>query len=184
MAGSFAESPLEVHRPYGHLAERCQRIKIHGNDFLWVSEEDWGAVAVSLGYVRDCTVSNNMVSHANYSGICIGWGWTPLYTGMENNHLINNMVDNYACQLYDAGGIYTLSNQPGSIISGNEISQPYPAPYATNNRGFTIYLDARTDGFTIENNKTAVSTSRPEGRLIRRDEIGDNHPGPNLIFKQ
>ena len=184
MAGSFAESPLEVHRPYGHLAERCQRIKIHGNDFLWVSEEDWGAVAVSLGYVRDCTVSNNMVSHANYSGICIGWGWTPLYTGMENNHLINNRVDNYACQLYDAGGIYTLSNQPGSIISGNEISQPYPAPYATNNRGFTIYLDARTDGFTIENNKTAVSTSRPEGRLIRRDEIGDNHPGPNLIFKQ
>ena len=177
MAGSFAESPMEVHRPYTHLAERCQRIKIHSNNVFWTSEEDWGAVAIALGYVRDCTVSNNLVANTNYSGICIGWGWTPHYTGMQNNHIINNQVSNYARQLYDAGGIYTLSNQPGSSISGNDIAQPGPAPYATNDRGFCIYLDARTDGFIIENNKTG-------SRLIRRDEIGDNHPGPNIIFKE
>ena len=103
---------------------------------------------------------------------------------MQNNHITYNTVSDYARQLYDAGGIYTLSNQPGSRISDNDISQPFPAPYATNNRGFCIYLDARTDGFTIENNKTEVSSSHPEGRLIRRDEIGDNHPGPNINFKQ
>ena len=96
---------------------------------------------------------------------------------MENNHIVGNKVSHYARQLYDAGGIYTLSNQPKSSIKDNEISQPFPAPYATNDRGFCIYLDARTDGFTIENNTT-------EGRLIRRDEIGDNHPGPNIVFKQ
>ena len=96
---------------------------------------------------------------------------------MRNNRITDNTVKNYARQLYDAGGIYTLSNQPNSIISNNKISQPHPAPYATNDRAFCIYLDARTDGFTIENNTT-------EGRLIRRDEIGDNHPGPNIIFKQ
>lgn len=177
MAGSFAESPMEAHRPYPHLAERCENIKIHRNNFFWCSEEDWGAVAISCGYVRDCTISENWVIHTNYSGICIGWGWTPLDTGMRNNHIINNKVSDYARQLYDAGGIYTLSNQPNSSIRDNEISQPYPAPYATNNRGFRIYLDARTDGFTIENNQT-------DDRLIRRDEIGDNHPGPNLIFRQ
>lgn len=177
MAGSFAESPREVHRPYTDLAEQCQNLKIHGNSIHNVTTEDWGAVAISCGYVRNCTISENTVSHVNYSGICVGWGWTPHYTGMENNHIINNKVSDYARQLYDAGGIYTLSNQPNSSIRGNEISQPYPAPYATNDRGFCIYLDARTDGFTIENNVT-------EGRLIRRDEIGDNHPGPNIIFKQ
>ena len=141
-------------------------------------------MAIALGYVRHCTVSRNYVSRVNYSGICVGWGWTPMDTGMKDNHIVGNKVIYYACQLYDAGGIYTLSNQPGSVISGNIISAPYPAPYATNNRGFRIYLDARTDGFTIENNKTEVSTSHPEARPIRRDEIGDNHPGPNLIFKQ
>ncbi|MBR0048671.1 MAG: right-handed parallel beta-helix repeat-containing protein [Prevotella sp.] len=177
LAGSFAESPLEVHRPYTHLADKCSGLRIIGNTIHDATNEDWGAVAISCGYVKNTTIEGNTVSHVNYSGICIGWGWTPHYTGMENNHIINNKVSDYARQLYDAGGIYTLSNQPNSSISDNEISPPYPAPYATNHRGFCIYLDARTDGYTIENNKSG-------GRLIRRDEIGDNHPGPNLIFRQ
>ena len=176
MAGSFAESPREVHRPYTDLAQQCERLVIRNNTIHDTANEDWGAVAIGCGYVRNVEICGNDISRTNYSGICIGWGWTPLNTGMENNHIINNKVSNYARQLYDAGGIYTLSNQPGSSISGNEISQPYPAPYATNDRGFCIYLDARTDGFTIKDNKT-------EGRAIRRNEIGDNHPGPNLIFK-
>ena len=177
MAGSFAENPREVHRPYSDLAEQCQNLKIQGNGIYNVANEDWGAVAISCGYVRDCTISENTVSHVNYSGICVGWGWTPHDTGMRNNHIINNKISDYARQLYDAGGIYTLSNQPNSSIRDNEISQPYPAPYATNDRAFPIYLDARTDGFTIIGNTT-------EGRPIRRDEIGDNHPGPNIIFKE
>ena len=142
-----------------------------------------GAVGIALGYVRHCTISKNHVFFLSYSGICVGWGWTPLNTGMEHNCIESNNVSNYARQLYDAGGIYTLSNQPGSVISGNKISAPYPAPYATNYRGFRIYLDARTDGYTIENNRV-VGSSDKDTRLIRRDEIGDNHPGPNIIFKQ
>jgi len=177
MAGSFAESPREVHRPYGDLAARCQNLQIRDNAIHDAANEDWGAVAVSCGYVSHADISYNDVSNVNYSGICVGWGWTPYYTGMEHNRIFHNKVSDYARQLYDAGGIYTLSNQPHSSITDNQISAPYPAPYATNDRGFRIYLDARTDGFTIENNTT-------EGRPIRRDEIGDNHPGPNIIFKQ
>ncbi len=189
MGGSFAESPREVHRPYTDLASRCQRLTIERNFIVDAATEDWGAVAIGLGYVRDCTISNNYVNCVNYSGICVGWGWTPLDTGMKNNRIIGNSVKGYARQLYDAGGIYTLSNQPGSVISDNKISAPYPAPYATNNRGFRIYLDARTDGFTIENNHTGEDDPTAAGRFInlrpiRRDEIGDNHPGPNIIFKQ
>ena len=189
MGGSFAESPREVHRPYTDLAERCQRLTIQENFVVDVANEDWGAVAIALGYVRHCTISSNFVSRVSYSGICVGWGWTPHDTGMQNNRIVGNKVSHYARELYDAGGIYTLSNQPGSVISGNIISAPYPAPYATNGRGFRIYLDARTDGFTIENNRTSDDDLNRVGsprnlRPIRRDEIGDNHPGPNLIFKQ
>jgi hypothetical protein len=177
MAGSFAESPREVHRPYDDLVNKCTGLNIIRNIIHDATNEDWGAVGIGIGYARRCTIWENTVSHVNYSGICVGWGWTPHNTGMTENIIEGNMVSDYARQLYDAGGIYTLSNQPGSRITDNDISQPFPAPYATNNRGFCIYLDARTDGFTIENNTT-------EGRLIRRDEIGDNHPGPNIIFKQ
>ena len=196
MGGSFAESPREVHRPYTDLAKRCQRLTIKENFVVDAANEDWGAVGIALGYVRHCTISKNHVFFLSYSGICVGWGWTPLNTGMEHNCIEGNNVSNYARHLYDAGGIYTLSNQPGSVISGNKISAPYPAPYATNYRGFRIYLDARTDGFTLENNKTTAVDGFPGNapvvsgspadtlRLIRRNEIGDNHPGPNLIFKQ
>lgn len=177
LAGSFAESPREVHRPYTDLANKCRGLNIIKNIIHDAANEDWGAVGIGVGYARECTIWENIVSHVNYSGICIGWGWTPHDTGMTGNIIEGNMVSDYARQLYDAGGIYTLSNQPGSRITDNDISQPFPAPYATNNRAFCIYLDARTDGFTISGNTT-------EGRLIRRDEVGDNHPGPNILFKQ
>ncbi len=175
MGGSFAESPMEVHRPYQHLAERCQRLTIKENFVVDVANEDWGAVGIALGYVRHCTISKNYVNFLSYSGICVGWGWTAHDTGMKNNRIVGNKVSYYARQLYDAGGIYTLSNQPGSVISDNNIGAPSPAPYATNNRAFCIYLDAHTDGFSIARNTT-------DGRPIKREEIGDNQPGPNISF--
>jgi hypothetical protein len=173
MAGSFAESPREVHRPYTDLAQRCSHLTIKGNTIHRVGTEDWGAVAIGCGYVCNTDICDNDVSGVPYSGICVGWGWTAAYTGMENNHIYNNKVSDYAQQLYDAGGIYTLSNQPGSTIRDNVVSAPVKAPYATNDRAFCIYLDARTDGFTISGNIT-------DGRPVRRDEIGDNQPGPNI----
>jgi len=178
LAGSFAESPREVHRPYPDLAGRCRRLSIDGNIITRASQEDWGAVGIGCGYVKQCSISGNTVSNVNYSGICIGWGWTPHNTNMEGNRIDNNRVTDYARQLYDTGGIYTLSYQPGAVICDNEISEPAVAPYATNDRAFPIYLDARSDGFCIENNRLTTK------RLIRREEIGDNHPGPHIIFKQ
>ena len=177
LVGSFAESPREVHRPYTDLAGQCHDIAIYNNIITHASQEDWGAVGIGCGYVSDCLIKANEVSHLNYSGICVGWGWTPHDTGMHRNIITENHVSDYARQLYDAGGIYTLSNQPQSTIRNNEIGAPAVAPYATNDRAFRIYLDARSDGFSITGNST-------DGRPIRHDEIGDNHPGPNIIFKQ
>ena len=175
LAGSFAESPREVHRPYHDLAERCQRLTISNNHISDAACEDWGAVAIGCGYVRDAVISGNDICRVNYSGICVGWGWTAEDTGMRNNLINNNIVREYALQLYDAGGIYTLSSQPGSAIRDNVIGQPAKAPYATNDRAFCIYLDARTDGYTISGNTT-------EGRPLKRDEIGDNQPGPQIRY--
>ncbi len=175
MAGSFAESPREVHRPYSDLTQRCSHLTISGNTISRVGTEDWGAVAIACGYVSHATICDNIVSDTPYSGICVGWGWTAKDTGMEQNLIYNNNVSDYARQLYDAGGIYTLSNQPGSTIRDNEIGPPAVAPYATNDRAFRIYLDARTDGFAISGNTT-------DGRPITREEIGDNQPGPSITF--
>lgn len=170
MAGWFGEQGFETHIPYKPAidCDMCNRLTIERNTITDAANEDWGCGAVSAGYVRDTDISGNTISHVNYSGICVGWGWTAHESGMRNNRITDNSISDYARQLYDVGGIYVMSNQPGSVISGNTISMPYPAPYATNDRAFCIYFDEATDGYTVSNNKM------PE------ESYGYNKPGKNL----
>lgn len=170
MAGWFGEQGFETHIPYKPAidSDMCNRLTIAHNTITDAANEDWGCGAVSAGYVRDTDISGNTISHVNYSGICVGWGWTAHESGMRNNRITDNSISDYARQLYDVGGIYVMSNQPGSVISGNTISMPYPAPYATNDRAFCIYFDEATDGYTVSNNKM------PE------ESYGYNKPGKNL----
>ena len=173
MVGSFAEGSHEAHIPFLRTADDrlfCERITICNNKICNATVEDWGAVGIGAGYVRDTDIVGNEVSHVNYSGICVGWGWTAHENGMRNNRICGNYVHDFALQLYDAGGIYTLSNQPNSEISDNIIENLGEAPYATNDRGFYIYLDEATDGYTIRNNRC------PESRF------GTNKPGPAVIW--
>lgn len=184
LCGSFAEGPTEVHRPYGmnnagikdgNTLQKTytERFLISGNKVTDATNEDWGCVGIGCGYVRDFKIIDNIVSDVNYSGIAIGWGWTTHDTGMRNNIIARNKVYGYARMLYDAGGIYTMSAQPGSIIEDNVVSAPYQAPYATNRRAFPIYFDACTDGFTVRRNNLSVSHYTPE-------RYGFNAPGPNM----
>ena len=170
MAGPFGEGGFETHIPYhGNLL--CDSIEISHCRIYDATNEDWGAVAIGAGYVKNTKIVQNEVSHVNYSGICVGWGWTPLESGMRNNHIENNVVTDYARHLYDAGGIYTLSYQPGSSIRGNRIGAPYKAPYATNDRAFAIYFDEATNGFTVEDNQ------------MDPESIGWNQPGSDMMLR-
>ncbi|MBO5686088.1 MAG: right-handed parallel beta-helix repeat-containing protein, partial [Alistipes sp.] len=175
LVGSFGEGATEVHIPYHQIGSEegfCSHIAITDNRISNVTREDWGAVGIGCGYVRDTEIAGNHLDKMNYSGIAVGWGWTKHDTGMRNNRIVGNTVQNYARQLYDTGGIYTLSNQPDSYIENNLIYKPYPAPYATNERGFCIYLDAATDGYTIRNNWCEIDNS-----------FGFNNPGPAVRFE-
>ena len=173
LAGYFGEQGFETHIPYRPEVQTdlCSQLTITDNYIHDATNEDWGCVAIGAGYVRDTEIARNDVSHVNYSGICVGWGWTALESGMRNNRIVDNKVGDYARQLYDAGGIYTQSNQPGSVISGNTISDPYPAPYATNHRAFCIYFDEATDGFTVS------------GNHMTKGSYGYNQPGKRLVVK-
>ena len=169
LIGTFPDEGFETHIPYkpAHIEKLCTDIDIHNNLITKVTNEDWGAVGIGAGYVKGINITHNEVSHVNYSGICIGWGWTPLESGMSDNRIESNYIHHFAQQLYDVGGIYTLSNQPRSTIKNNRIDNLVDAPYATNDRAFYIYFDEATDGFTVENNWC------PE------ELFGTNRPGPN-----
>lgn len=174
LAGSFSEGASEVHRPYRvspDQEEYCDTLYITSNHIDDATNEDWGAMGIGCGYVRNCSIVGNSVSNVNWCGICLGWGWTPHDTGMRNNRICDNRVTDYARMLYDVGGIYTMSAQPNSFITGNTVSEPSKAPYATNCRAFKLYLDDSSDGFTISGNN------------FTKDETGTNHPGKNIKFE-
>ena len=173
LVGAFPDGGFETHVPFKpvNMQELCKGITIHNNLINEVTTEDWGCVGIGAGYVSDMTITHNEVCNVNYSGICVGWGWTALESGMKNNRIENNYVHHFARILYDAGGLYTLSNQPGSVIRGNRIEDLIDSPYATNDRAFYIYFDEATDGYTVENNWC------PEVRF------GDNQPGSALVCK-
>lgn len=174
LAGQFAEGATEVHRPFRLSLDGeayCERISITGNTIHDATNEDWGCVGIGAGFVRDILIADNDVSHVNYSGICVGWGWTTDDCGMRNNKIVRNRVHDFVRQLYDAGGIYTLSNQPNSEIAYNRIDSLGAAPYATNDRGFYIYLDEATDGYSIHDNWCPT------------EKFGDNKPGPKVTWK-
>lgn len=174
LAGAFPGGGFETHVPYLPSDERdlCRGITVTDNLITDVTNEDWGCVGIGAGYVRDIDISHNEVCHLNYSGICVGWGWTALESGMRNNRIEANYVHHFARRLYDAGGIYTLSNQPGSVIRNNRIEHLSEAPYATNDRAFYIYLDEATDGYTLENNwcpEPRFDSNRPGRQNVWRN---------------
>ena len=171
LIGAFPDGGFETHVPFIPPEERnlCTDITIKNNLITDVTNEDWGCVGIGAGYVSGIDISHNEVCHLNYSGICVGWGWTSLESGMKNNRIEANYVHHFARRLYDAGGLYTLSNQPGSVMRNNRIEHLEEAPYATNDRAFYIYLDEATDGYTIENNwcpTERFDSNRPGNRNV------------------
>jgi len=157
LAGVFSDEAMEAHLPYNPTEKRevTTDITISNNLITDVANEDWGCVGIAAGFVKNTAIEHNDISDVPYSGISIGWGWTPLSNAMQNNKITANKIHRYAKQLYDVAGIYTLSAQPGSTINDNYIDSIYKAPYAhLPGHWFYIYTDEGTSGVTVKNNWT------------------------------
>jgi hypothetical protein len=155
--GFFGDASSEAHLPYDPSDRRevCSFETIRNNYITNCSNEDWGCVGISAGFVRDITICNNELSDLNYSGICVGWGWTRTINAMRNNRIFANHVHHFAKNMYDVAGIYTLGAQSGSEIYNNSIHHLAQAPYTHDLVHWQyIYLDEGSAGILIHDNWT------------------------------
>ena len=120
-----------------------------------------GGVGVFIGYTQRTTVANNEIRDLPYTGVSVGWGWGeedagggaykvqgPFYqqpTVCRENRITNNHIHHVMRDLHDGGAIYTLGNQPGTLIACNHIHD---------NRGDPggIYLDEGSGFIEITGN--------------------------------
>jgi hypothetical protein len=157
LAGVYSDPGHEIHLPYNPKDEReiCDGMVISNNLITDATNEDWSCVGIGLGYTRNSLVEHNEVENVSYSGISLGWGWSPAANAMKNNRIIGNHIHHYGKHNYDCSGIYTLSAQPGSVITENYIDSIYKAPYAhLPSHWFYIYTDEGSSGIMVKNNWT------------------------------
>lgn len=153
--GSFQEGDIETHLPYDPADDRqvCQRELIANNVVTDCANEDWGCVGICVGYAKDVSITHNEVSNHSYTGISLGWGWTRDKNALRNNRVTANHVHHVATHMSDTAGIYTLSAQPGTVISDNYVHSITMSPYVHDpEHWFYLYLDEGSSFIRVSNN--------------------------------
>jgi hypothetical protein len=180
VCGSFSPEGLETHLPYTptDFREVCTGQTVSNCDFHDVTNEDWGCVAIAAGYVNGITIDHNTIHDVSYTGISLGWGWNRDLVCMKDNKVHANLIYNYAQHMYDCAGIYTLGNQPGTVISENVVRDIARPSYVHDpNHWFYLYTDEGSSNITIKDNWT------PEEKFLQNangpGNVWENN-GPNV----
>ena len=174
VCGSFSPEGLETHLPYQptDFREVCTGQQITDCEFHNISNEDWGCVAIAAGYVSGINIEHNTIHDVSYTGISLGWGWNRDLICMKDNRVHANLIYNYAQHMYDCAGIYTLGNQPGTVISDNVVRDIAKPSYVHDpNHWFYLYTDEGSSNITMKDNWT------PEEKYLQ------NANGPGNIWE-
>ena len=178
MIGEFAvDENTDIHIVYNpeDESEICTDDWIVNNKVMYIGTDYESSVAICAGYPRNILIANNEVAYAPYTGISVGFGWSSADNAMRGNRILNNEIYRTSQVLCDAGGIYTLSKQPDSEISGNyihDIHLPEWADYATSG----IYMDEQTSGYTVKYNVL------DHGWGIGMNRVGENDYKEKTIY--
>ena len=168
-----------------------------------------GGVGIFAGYTDSTTIAHNEIYNLPYSGVSIGWGWgeedagggNPAYhqpfrydtpSTAKNNVIELNHIHDVMQVLNDGAGIYTLGNQPGTVIRRNHIHDNMGAKLGNTGRGVPggIYMDEGS-GFIEATENVIYNVVRPmnfnnraQNRIATcnvHDNFFDHRPGGQML---
>lgn len=100
-------------------------------------------------HANNCRYADNDIHSVIYTGISVGWVWGYAPSVSHHNIIENNRIYDIGNGLLsDMGGIYTLGEQPGTVLRGNVIHDVRGRNYG----GWGIYPDEGSSYLVIENN--------------------------------
>jgi chitodextrinase len=138
---------------------------VDNNVVTGVADQYGGSLGVLAGYTDHTVISHNKIYDLPYSGISVGWGWgltdaggdtnypgnsgVPVWTTpttSRDNIVSDNEISDIMKSQADGGAIYTLSANPGGVVSGNYINGTSPSAYGA------IYQDEGSRYWHTTNN--------------------------------
>ncbi len=130
-----------------------KNIKVNNNIISGFGRVFFNAVGILVIHANSVDITHNEIHDGYYSAISVGWVWGYAYTVTSNNKICDNLIYNIGQGwLSDMGGIYTLGNQPGTVISGNVIHNVAADPDEGGYGGWGIYLDEGSAYILVEKN--------------------------------
>ncbi len=111
------------------------------------------AIGVFITHARNCTIQNNEITDGYYTAISVGWVWGYDYSVTGGNIIKDNLIYNIGQGwLSDMGGIYTLGEQTGTVVSGNVIHDVAADPNDGGYGGWGLYFDEGSANIVAEYN--------------------------------
>ena len=138
------------------------------------------------GMCAKTAIRHNVVTRTLYSSVAVGWSHSKAATGCRENIIEANHVYDVMLLLDHGGALYTLGNQPGTVIRGNLVHDTHQTMlHGSVARpvwaGGALGFDDGSSDFTVEKNIIYNTPNDPELPLkagrSNDMKIGVNHCG-------
>jgi len=129
------------------------------------------------GMCAKTRIRHNVVTRTLYSSVAVGWSHGKQATGCRDNLIEYNHVHDVLLLLDHGGALYTLGNQPGTVLRGNLIHDTYQTylhgEYARPIwAGGGLAFDDGSSGFLVEAN-IMYNIASPAAHALTQGRSGD-----------
>ena len=148
----------------------------------------FGAIGIWCGFTAQTTIKNNEIADLPYSGISIGWEWSPAKTPCRSNVIDGNHIHHIMNVLSDGGGIYMLGLQPGSKLINNHIHDVEINAGRAESNG--MFIDEGTTNVIIANNliyniaKSPLRFHRATTNLVKDNYLFCTDDNPPIRYNR
>jgi hypothetical protein len=152
----------------------CTKININNNLVYTAGiQPGFGSHAGVTVFFTDTVIFNhNHIHTVAYNGLNLGWGWRNFKdsTTAKNNTASNNRFTNMMTRLHDSGAIYTIGQNPGTVINEN-----YVKGIPNNSSGPTYGLHNDEGSAYITENDSVLDIDPGVTYTINCEDFGEKH---------
>jgi hypothetical protein len=143
-----------------------------GGGGLAVDEGSEGCPAIMGGFVRSSNITHNTVTHAQWGGITLGWGWGTVKANvLGRNRITGNRVTHTNLATSDGGTIYTL----GANLAGQSTMSHNFVAHASHKSCYLYHDEGSSNWHTHDNVVDSPASDLPA--ICRGSFVCDEMPG-------